>query len=366
MDRGADRTFLDCVTGLLGVGCRVIAVLPAGDLLAAEAELLGAEVRILPLPDPVDPAQGDRLPLRTLLAHARGLVAGWRLLGAEKPDIVLISTRSIAVWALLARLQRRESVAYLYHLRLDSGRGAERLALALFRLCSRVLVSDEESRRSLARLVPALARRTEVLRIGVAAPMRPRPPREPLKPPLQLLCPDALLTAHASDVLLEAMALLRRTGTPARLTVFGPAAAGSSAAARLGHRADAGGLEIDVVGLAPEIWRVLDAADIVVPPSQFGPASVRAALEIVLAMRPVVAGDAPEHRELLTDYATVELIAPGDALALARAITALADGWSSTITALSSSRELALDRHHPRDFHAAIVQACRADAGSRR
>ena len=83
-------------------------------------------------------------------------------------------------------------------------------------------------------------------------------------------------------------------------------------------------------------------------------------------MRPVIASDTPELRELLVDFPTAHLVPPGDVEAIVEVATALAEDWSQTVAELARSRQLALQRHDPSAFHAEIARACRADASARR
>lgn len=359
-----DRLFLECVNGLLGVGCQVTAALPRDGALVRELEQLGADVRILPMgTDAPGEPSGTRAPRPRL----RELIAAWRLLGAVRPELVLLSTRGLPLWALLARLRGIVSVSHLHQVPLRPLRWRERLRLVPYRCCARVLVSDEASRRALRRASSSLATRAEVLRTGIAPPMRPRLPREPLESPLQLLYLGRLSPQHGPDLLLSAASLLQRRGIPTQLTVVGGAAEGAEEyERRLRRRADASDGQVEVFGPARDVWRHLVDADIVVVPSRTGPSSGRAALEAILSMRPVIASDTPELRELLVDFPAAHLVPPDDVEAVVEVATDLTEDWSRTVAALPRSRRLALQRHDPTLFHTEIARACGADASARR
>lgn len=363
-----DRLFLECVNGLLGVGCQVTAAVPRDGALVRELEQLGADVRILPMGTDLAGDIAHEPPgLRARRPRLRELIAGWRLLGAVRPDLVLLSTRGLPLWALLARLRRIDSVSHLHQVPLRPLRWRERLMLMPYTLCARVLVSDEVSRRALRRASSSLATRAEIVRTGITPPMRPRLPREPLESPLELLYLGQLSPRHGPDVLLGATPRLRRRGISAHLTVVGDAVTGAEEyRRRLRRRADASDGQVEVIGPVRDVWRHLVHADIVVVPPRTGPSSGRAALEAILAMRPVIASDTPELRELLVDFPTAHLVPPGDVEAIVEVATALAEDWSQTVAELARSRRLALQRHDPSAFHAEIARACRADASARR
>src|SRR4051794_14865165 len=110
---GADRMVLESVEGLVAGGSRVVVSIPVAGPLTQLLEASGAELR--PCETPV---------LRKAFLGPRGLVAltgialrsigpGLRLLREIRPDVVYVSTLTVPLWIVLARLMRIPVVAHV-------------------------------------------------------------------------------------------------------------------------------------------------------------------------------------------------------------------------------------------------------------
>jgi len=121
--------------------------------------------------------------------------------------------------------------------------------------------------------------------------------------------------------LLEAAAELKRQGRRLKYRIAGD----GSQREKLERLAQSMGLQQDVefLGFVSDVPAFLSAIDIFVLPSLFEGLGV-AVLEAMAAARPVVASDTGGLRELVADGETGLLAAPGDSIALARAIAQLA------------------------------------------
>src|SRR5699024_6261224 len=181
-----DRMFLESVLGLRESGGRVVVVLPSTGPLVTELVRAGAEVEIIEML-----VVGDHL-LRlrewpgTARRSLRGLLRSWRLINRVRPDVAYVSTATIPHWPLLARCRGLRSISHLHEVARSGNGRLDRLLYLPHLASQRMLVSDRFSLEALRRVLPALARRADVVHSGVAAPRHPAPPREPLESPLRL------------------------------------------------------------------------------------------------------------------------------------------------------------------------------------
>jgi glycosyltransferase involved in cell wall biosynthesis len=80
-----------------------------------------------------------------------------------------------------------------------------------------------------------------------------------------------------------------------------------------------------------------------------------AAVEAMLAWRPVVAGDTQGLREIVRPGQNGELAAPGDAEALADAVQRLVADWPAALTRAAAAREEAVTRFAPSAYRLALA-----------
>lgn len=357
----ADRMFLESVLGLQEAGRRVVVVLPSRGPLVAELERSGAEVEVF-----------EMLVLGGGLLHPRGwpsaarrsllgLLRGWRLIGRVRPDATYVSTAAIPQWPLLARARGIRSISHIHEVSRSGSNWLDRLLYLPHLASRRTLVGSRFSLESMRRVLPSLARRADIVHNGIVSPRHPTPPREPLEPPLRVLYIGRLAPHKGPDLGLEATTLLQREGRQVELTVLGTAdTADDGFAQQLRSQAAASGVGVEFAGFHRDIWPYLAGADILVAPSRNEEPFGNAAVEAVLALRPVVTTDPRGQQEVVGGYRTTRLVPPGDARAIADALEDITASWSGVVRSLRASREEALRRHDPASYRATIVRACGA------
>src|SRR5690606_14611120 len=147
--------------------------LPAKGALVDELLAVGAEVVIVPM-----------LVLRKALLRPRGLpmlvkdaLRGWvgarRLLRSVRPDAVYVNTITIPQWTVASRLRRTHTITHVHEAEASASRMIN-IGLYLPHVAaSSVIVNSEFSRATIARALPALARRSRVVYNGVVGPSDP-------------------------------------------------------------------------------------------------------------------------------------------------------------------------------------------------
>lgn len=363
----ADRMLLESVVGLRDAGCRVVVALPTTGPLVAELERVGAEVQILEMltlsKQLLRPRRWPALARRSLL----GLLSIWRFLGRVRPDIVYVSTVAIPQWPLLARCRGIRSISHLHEAERSGNRWVRRLIYLPHLASQRTLVNSRFSLETIRRALPALARRAEIVRNGIVFPREPALPREPLETPLRILYMGHLSPRKGPDLGIEAATLLQQEGHQVELTILGAPAEGFEwFEQQLRDQAADGDVKVEFAGFHRDVWPFLARADILLAPSRFDEPFGNSVVEAVLALRPVVASNSSGLREAAEGHRTVRLVPPGDARAIANALVAVTDSWSSVIRSLSASRLGAMRRHDPVTYRATIVRACGAESGTHR
>lgn len=148
----------------------------------------------------------------------------YKMLRKANPDLVILNTITVPIWALVARSLGIKSICHVHEAESHEGRITRILLYLPLVTCSWVILNSEAARRAACSTVPRLSRKStvvlngihdtgavprrtdgcEVMRIGVVARLSPR------KATL-----DAIKTLTA----------LRSTGQPAELHLFGDHAA---------------------------------------------------------------------------------------------------------------------------------------------
>ena len=156
---GSDRMVLESIAGLLAGGARVLLSVPEPGPLVAEAVRLGAEVRYCPTPvlrkallKPAAAAQAlVRLPVQAVRMLA--------MLRSVRPEAVYVSTLTLPLWTLLARLAGCPRVVVHVHEAEGSAPRLLRAGLALpVTAAHQVLLNSRFSLAVLLRSLPAPAR----------------------------------------------------------------------------------------------------------------------------------------------------------------------------------------------------------------
>ncbi|GAB3598432.1 glycosyltransferase [Microbacterium tumbae] len=357
---GSDRMLLESVIGLRESGCRVVVALPSLGPLVDELRAAGAEVVILSM-----------LVLRKALLKPsgwpalirdglRGLGAAWRLIGRVRPQVVYVSTITIPLWPLVARLRGRVAVSHVHEAEASGSRLVNR-ALYLPHLASRrTLVNSEFSLETIRRALPALARRSQVVYNGVASPDEPRSPRTTLRGALRVLYVGRLSPRKGPDLAIDAAARLLESGRAATVTLLGAVFEGYEwFEEQLRQQAASRGVPVEFAGFHKDVWPFLAEADVLVVPSRIDEPFGNTAVEGVLGLRPVIASDSSGLREAAGGYTTSRLVPADDASAIADALEATAAGWPRVIAEVAENRAEALRRHAPAVYRADVAEAVR-------
>jgi glycosyltransferase involved in cell wall biosynthesis len=264
-------------------------------------------------------------------------------------------------WLVLTRLLTRARVVTHVHEAEDAVPRPIRVALAApLLLAHKIVANSEISRDIVVGAVPRLSTRTTVIYNGVPGPAEPpHPPREELTPPLRLGLVGRLSPRKGTDVAVEALALLRDRGLHVTLDLVGGVFPGYEWFETDVRRAvEAHRLTDDVRwrGVLPDVWGALAQVDIALVPSRVEPFG-NAAVEAMLAGRPVIAGDTQGLREIVRPGDNGRLCRPGDATSLAdEVMTAVAD-WSTTLERAEAALTEARERYSPEQYRQAIARA---------
>jgi glycosyltransferase involved in cell wall biosynthesis len=367
---GSDRVALATVGALVARGDRVVVTLPDDGPLVPLVEAAGAEVARCRSPVLRKSALRPSGLVRLLVTAVRSVVPSLRLLRSCAPDLVYVSTLTLPLWIVLARLAGRPCVCHVHEAE-SAAPAPVRRALALpLRLCRSIVANSEFSRDVLAAALPRLRERCAVVPNPIPGPARPPRARDELAGAVRLLYVGRLSPRKGPQVAIDAVGALRDRGVAADLDLLGSVYPGYEwfaaqlrervARARLGDR-------IAFLGFRPEVWPALGAADVVVVPSLADEPFGNAAVEAVLASRPVVASDAGGLREAVGDYRCAQLVPPGDAEALADAVEKVIADWDGYRDRARADARRAAERHAPARYAErldAVLSRIGGDAGS--
>jgi glycosyltransferase involved in cell wall biosynthesis len=329
---GGERQVLGLLRCLARAGHENLLAAPAGSMLAAS--LVPADAALQPLAVRNDLDLGAALRL-------------WRLVERTRPDIVHFHTaraHALAFW--LPRLSSRAIATR----RMDYPlRRSWRTRLLYNRRVAAVVAISEEVRRRLleAGVVPE---RVRVIPSGVEAPAAL--PDERVREAARRCLAAGAATVVATvaslerrkgiDVLLEALAILRRAGTEAVCLVCGD---GTERLA-LQRRAEELGLEraVRFLGHRADVSEVLAAADVFALPSRHEGLGV-AVLEAMAVGLPVVASSVGGIPEAVVDGVTGVLVPPEDPLLLAAALARCLEDPEAAREMGRRGRERVLERY---------------------
>ncbi|WP_244268211.1 glycosyltransferase [Microbacterium foliorum] len=355
---GSDRMLLESVIGFVESGARVVVALPSRGLLDVALREAGAEVVIIPM-----------LVLRKVLLTPRGLPrlfrdmfrglgAAWRLIGSIRPDAVYVSTIIIPQWPIIARLRRTRSVSHVHEAEASGSRIVNALLYLPHLASQRTLVNSRFSLETLDRALPALARRATVAYNGVGSPESPRPPRSAIDGPLRVLYIGRLSPRKGPDLIVDAASALRTQGVEVSVTLLGAVFDGYEwYEQQLREQAERAGVDVEFAGFEPDVWPFLADADVLVVPSRIDEPFGNTAVEGILALRPVIASDSSGLREAAGGYATAQLVAAGDADAIAAGLIHVRDTWNRVVDDTEDARSEALRRHGPAIYRSVVAEA---------
>ncbi|USI73145.1 glycosyltransferase [Sphingomonas morindae] len=308
---GTERIALRLARGWRDQGVAV--TLLCGDPRGPMRALLPEGVRLLPLDPPIPRGWGARRRLATAMARALAaapvdacFIPGnyhWPLVPALAGLPAAIRPALLVQISSPLVLPQRRGLRQAWF----EQRMRRRLAGA-----TRCIAMDADGRREADRILGRAI--TRVVPLPALDPDAPPPRPAPAAP--HLLAAGRFIRQKGFDVLIEALARLRRPEI--RLTLAGGGPEDAALRALAAARGVAG--QIRFAGIVPDIRPLLDAARLFVMPSRFeGYGAVIP--EALGAGRAVVATRiTPAARDLLGDPATGLMVPPGDPAALAIAI----------------------------------------------
>jgi glycosyltransferase involved in cell wall biosynthesis len=318
---GSDLQLLESLTGLLEGGHDVRLVLPAGGPLVDRLPGgIALQTRAVPV-------------LRKALLRPRALAALLlrtpvelyrlaRSLRRARPDVVYVNTVTLPHWIFAARLARVPVLVHVHEAEELSRPLVRKVLYAPLLAARRVIANSETTRAVVLAAHPRLARRTVVVPNGVPDP-GPQP--ESAVEIDHLVVVSRLSPRKGIDVALEAVARLRRGGRAVTLQLCGTPFAGyewfEEQLRRRAARDDLAGA-VEFAGYVSPPSQALRRASVVLVPS-LGESFGNAAVEAMLARRPVVASGVQGLAEVIEDGQSGLLVAPGDPVALADAVERL-------------------------------------------
>jgi len=356
---GSDRVALESAQAFQEAGWQVDVTVTDDGPLVALLRQAGATVTVQPAPVLRKAYLSPVGLLRFAARTARCTPAMLRLLRRTRPDVIYVSTVTVPWWLVLGRLLGLRLIVHVHEAEQDVP-GVVRFALAApLLLAHRVVANSQVSKDIVVAAVPRLAARTEVIYNGVPGPRDCTPVPAARPAPVRLVLAGRVSARKGTDVAVGALAALRDRGLEARLDLVGGVFPGYEWFEDQVRKqiADAGLQDrVQWLGVLPDIWPALAAADIVLVPSRVEPFG-NAAVEAMLAGRPVVASRAQGLREIVRAGENGELAEPGDAGSLADAIARVVDDWPAAVQRAGAARLEAIERFSPARYRQRIAAA---------
>lgn len=350
---GSDRVLLDSVGALVEFGWSVTVALPEDGPLFKSLDASGVDVVRCNTPvlrkQALRPTGFMRLIAETLLCIRPAL----RLVRNIDPAVIYVSTVTIPMWVVLARLLRVRVVCHVHEAESSAPLIAQRAMALPLVAANAIIVNSEFTLGVLLHALPMLAPRSTIVRNPVPGPERVEPTREQIDAPLRLLYVGRLSPRKGPDVAVRALAELKDRGISATLSLMGDVFPGYEwFETELRRLVNQDGLQenIEFLGFREGIWRDMDEADIVVVPSVMVESFGNAAVEAILAARPVVVSRTGGLVEAVGDFEAVRFVQPGDPSELADSIVSILQSWQSVRQQAIEDSVLARERHDPRHY----------------
>ncbi|OAH48811.1 glycosyltransferase family 4 protein [Microbacterium oleivorans] len=354
---GSDRMFRESVAGLIDGGSRVVVAIPTNGPLIDELRSLGADVVIAPglvlRKALLRPSGWIRLIRETF----RGLGSAWRIMRRVRPDAVYVSTITIPLWPLIARLRRASVISHVHEAEASGNALVNRLLYLPHLLSDEVLVNSRFSQATIRHVLPNLAARTEVVLNGVVGPTSPSPLRAGPDGALRVLYMGRLSPRKGPDLVISAAALLAGDGVPVDVTLVGDTFPGYEwfgEQLRLQAESAPERMSVRFAGFQPDVWSFVADTDVVVVPSRIDEPFGNTAVEAVLGLRPVVVADTSGLREAADGYTTARMVPVNEPAAISDQLRAITESWASVRADVERSRAEALRRHAPESYRAAV------------
>lgn len=357
---GADRVFLETVEGLVARGHRVIATLPEDGPLLAELRKCGAEVIGCPTPVLRKSARSPKGILLLAVESVRDLFKGVAFLRRVRPDVLYVSTVTIPLWLVLARLCRIPALSHVHEAEKSVSR-ISKVGLATPLLMSSSIVANSRfSSNVLTDTIPRLGRKMSVVYNGVPGPPCLTQPRLKTESPFKVLYLGRLSHRKGVDTLIEAMAAVRDRNIDAHLDIVGAVYPGYEwYEAQLRALTTKLGLDDSVTfhGFCSDVWPFLERADVSVVPSRVDEPFGNTAVEAILAGRPLVVSDSAGLREAAGGYLSplyVPVERPGE---IAEALETIFNYWERFRDDAMRDAATAAARHDTANYQDRMVEA---------
>ena len=162
---------------------------------------------------------------------------------------------------------------------------------------------------------------------------------------------------------IEAVRLLRARGTSAHLDILGAVYPGNeSVEDGLRSQVDDGDLAdcVQFLGFEPDVWPRLAEADVLLVPSRTDESYGNAAVEGLLAARPVVVTRIRGLAEATEGFAAVLTVAPSAPDEIAAAVGQIATDWTTVREHALADARRAEERHSPARYQAGITEVLAA------
>ena len=354
---GSDRVMLETVSALTE-DHRVLVVLPQDGPLLAECRARGARAEIVPVPVLRKSLLSPRGLLRLTVEAPVALVRAMRTILRNGIDTVYVSTVTVPVWLLAARLAGRRTVTHVHEAEGSAGALTKRALSTPLLLAHSIAANSRFSADVLAEPYPGLRERTRVILNAVDAPPAPTDPRAELDGPVRLIYVGRLSERKGVDVAVEAVALLTRRGVPATLEVVGDVFPGYEwFREQLLRQVEEDGIadRVHFAGFRPSVWDELAAADIAIVPSRADEPFGNTAVEAVLSRRPLIVSDTSGLREAAAGYASAQFVQPGNATAIADAVERMTADWPALREGAIDASKEAAERHSRGVYDAAVT-----------
>jgi glycosyltransferase involved in cell wall biosynthesis len=357
---GSDLVMLESVSALVDSGNTVTVVLPGDGPLVAELERRGAVTVFCRTPvlrkSILRPA-GAGVFIRDAII---GVIAGLAVLLRARPDIVYVNTVTLPLWMFLARLRGVPVIGHIHEAERDAPGLIRRALAAPLLLCTSVITNSDHCRDVVSETYPGLRRRITVVANPIVGPQHPEPARAALVDRVRLVYVGRLSERKGVDIAVRALARYRDAGHAAELHLVGDVFPGYEwYLTRLHDLVHAEDLDSCVYfhGYQRNVWPFLAAADILLVPSVLEEGFGNTAVEGTLAARPVVVSDTSGLREASAGFASARRVRPGDATALADAVSRIVRDWPHERLSAATDRFLARDRHAPAAYRSSIRDA---------